>query len=157
MPPGNERVNELARNKPKKAEPKAASKPTFHSRVTAGLTLLPSVDGRSTWARIMRDTFDGLISHAGGADYVPLTKRLLARRVAAMESELIFIEDRLAATRAAGGEPSLTDLDLYSRMTGAQRRCLEALGWERTARNITPDPLTYAREYDRRKAEEVVA
>ena len=37
---------------------------------------------------------------------------------------------------------------------GQQRRCLEALGWDRTARDITPDPLVYARRYDR-DAEEV--
>ena len=77
------------KNKPRNEGGKAKPKPTFRSRVTAGLTLLPSIDGRSTWARIMRDTYHAMLAHAGGADYVSETKRLMARRVAACEAELI--------------------------------------------------------------------
>ncbi len=91
----------------------------------------------------MRDTFHAMLSHAGGADYVSDTKRLLARRIAAFEAELINLEDKFAAVRAEGGEPRISDLDVYQRMCGAQRRCLEALGWERTARNVTPSLADY--------------
>ena len=70
------------------SEPQANPKPNFRSRVTAGLDLLPSIDGRSHWARIMRDTYHAMLAHAGGADHVPETKRLLARRIACLESEL---------------------------------------------------------------------
>ena len=129
------------KNKPRNEGGKAEPKPTFRSRVTAGLTLLPSIDGRSTWARIMRDTYHAMLAHAGGADYVSETKRLMARRVAACEAELIHLEDKFACARAGGGEPNTTDLELYGRLTGQQRRCLEALGWDRTARDITGPTL----------------
>jgi hypothetical protein len=124
------------------------------------LTLLPSIDGRSTWARIMRDTYSAMISHAGGADYVPETKRLLARRIAAIESECVHLEDKFALAHARGGEPAVSDLELYGRLTGQQRRCLEALGWERTQRDITPPDLAtyiatkYARADDAVEATE---
>jgi hypothetical protein len=123
---------------PSGGERKAAPKPTFRSRVTAGLTLLPSIDGRSTWARVMRDTYHAMLAHAGGADHVPETKRLLARRIACLESELINLETRFAAYHAEGREVAEKYLDLYGRLVGSQRRCLEALGWERTARDLTP-------------------
>jgi hypothetical protein len=146
------------KNKPRDTSGKAEPKPTFRSRVTAGLTLLPSIDGRSTWARIMRDTYHAMLAHAGGADYVSETKRLMARRVAACEAELIHLEDKFALTRAGGGEPNPSDLDIYGRLAGQQRRCLEALGWERTAPDVTPPhPLDYARNYARSTAEEAEA
>jgi hypothetical protein len=148
----------VPKNKPNGSGTKAEPKPTFRSRVTAGLTLLPSVDGRSHWARIMRDTYLGLLTHAGGADYVSETKRLMARRVAACEAELIHLEDKFATIRTEGGEPKISDLDVYGRLAGQQRRCLEALGWDRTPRDVTPPPdldtyLAYKR--DAEDAEEV--
>lgn len=125
-------------NKTNDINGKAAPKPNFRSRVTAGLTLLPNIDGRSTWARIMRDTYLSMLAHAGGADFVPETKRLLARRVAALEAELINLETRFASMHADGRDPAIKYLDIYQRLAGSQRRCLEALGWERTARDVTP-------------------
>jgi hypothetical protein len=131
------------KNKPGNRLKKVGCKGRFHSRVTAGLTLLPSIDGRSTWARIMRDTYNAMLAHAGGADYVPDTKRLLARRIAALEAELINLEDRFAADRADGHNVPIKYLNIYQRMASAQRRCLEALGWERTARDVTPSLSEY--------------
>jgi hypothetical protein len=66
---------------------------------------------------------------------------MLARRVAAFEAELIFLEDKFARTRTEGGAPDIADLDLYSRMSSAQRRHLEAIGLDRTARDITMPTL----------------
>ena len=147
----------MAEKKPDDSPNKEQPKPTFRSRITTGSSLLPSVDGRSTWARIMRDTYHAMLAHAGGADYLSETKRLMARRIAACEAELVHLEDRFASQRAEGNEPDTSDLDLYGRLCGQQRRCLETLGWERTARDVTPDPLEYAKRYDRRveAAEEV--
>jgi hypothetical protein len=129
----------VPKNKPNGSGTKAEPKPTFRSRVTAGLTLLPSVDGRSHWARIMRDTYLAMLSHAGGADYVSETKRLMARRVAACEAELIHLEDKFATIRTEGGEPKISDLDVYGRLAGQQRRCLEALGGQLSLRAVSKE------------------
>lgn len=120
--------------KPNGSKPKC----TFHSRVSAGLDLLPSVDGRSTPARVMRDVFYAMLAHCGGDDHVSEARRLLARRVACLESELINLECRFAALRAEGGTPAAKSLDLYGRLCGQQRRCLESLGLDPTMRDVTP-------------------
>jgi hypothetical protein len=78
-----------------------------------------------------------LYNHLGGEDYVPETKRLTCRRVACLESELVHLETKIAAARAEGNEPSVADLELYSRLSNSQRRHLDVLGWERTQKDIT--------------------
>jgi hypothetical protein len=113
------------------------------SRIGNGSALLPHVDGRSTWARFMRDTYNSLLTHLGGEDYCSETQRMQARRVACIEAELIYIEDRIARKRANGEEPNVSDLDLYTRLTNGQRRHCEAIGWSRTARDVSPDLRTY--------------
>ena len=115
----------------------ARTKPTARSRLSNGRLLL-NTDGRSTWARLMRDTLASLVVHCGGADEVSETKRLAARRVAVIEAELCFLEDKFAQLRAAGDEPDAAAIDLYARVANQQRRLSEALGWERTARDVTP-------------------
>ena len=77
--------------KPKPTTPTGERSRFASSRVAQGLTLLPSIDGRSTWARIMRDVYNSMLAHAGGADYVSETRKLMARRVAACEAELIHL------------------------------------------------------------------
>jgi hypothetical protein len=86
----------------------------------------------------MRDVFDAVLAHCGGADYASELKRMQARRIAALEAELIHIEDRIARAHAEGQEPAIADLDLYGRLANGQRRHCEALGWERQARDVTP-------------------
>jgi hypothetical protein len=75
-----------------------------------------------------------------------------ARRCAALEAELVFIEDRIAKVRAEGGEPGPADLQLYVTLSNAQRRHAEALGWTRSARDITPSLSEYF-ERKQREAE----
>lgn len=113
------------------------SKSKGRSRLSNG-RLLANVDGRSTWARLMRDTLASLVVHCGGVDVVSETKRLAARRVAVIEAELVFLEDKFAQLRAAGDEPDAAAIDLYARVANQQRRLSEALGWERRARDVTP-------------------
>lgn len=120
--------------------------PSFaRSRITNGRQLLPDVDGRSAWARLFRDTFDGLMVHCGGESHASEPDRMTARRAAALESELIFLESKFAQLRAGNAEPTAADLDLYSRLSNTQRRQFEALGMKRRVRDVTPDPLQYAR------------
>ena len=116
----------------------AAAKPTARSRITNGSALLPGVDGRSVWARLMRDTQSALLTHLGGADLVSETQRMTVRRIAALEAELVFLEDKIARCRAEGGEPEAAVLDLYGRLANGQRRHLEIIGWERVPRDVTP-------------------
>lgn len=108
------------------------------SRITRGTKLLPSVHEQSVWARIMRDRLDGVLAHCGGPDFASELKHMAARRIACLEAELVFLEDKLGRIRAEGGEPDAAVLDLYSRLTNTHRRQCEALGWERTARDVTP-------------------
>jgi hypothetical protein len=110
----------------------------YRSRITKGSKLLPSVNEQSVWGRIMKDVYDAMMAHCGGADYITEPMRLQARRIAALEAELIHIEDRIAQARATGEDPSPADLDLYSRLANGQRRHCEALGWQRVPRDVTP-------------------
>ena len=113
------------------------------SRITSGARLLPTVRGDSQWGRIMGDVYNSALAHCGGADYVSELQRLQCRRIGALEAELVHAENRIAAARTAGEEPPPSLLDLYCRLSSAQRRHCEALGWQRTARDITPDLRKY--------------
>src|SRR5262245_64187504 len=108
------------------------------ARVTNGTDLLPSVDGRSVWARLLRDTMAAMVRHLGGEDRVSEVQRMTIRRVAALEAELIYMEDSIATTRQNGGAPEPELLDLYARLGNAQRRHLEPLGWTSVPRDVTP-------------------
>src|SRR3974390_3544297 len=115
---------------------------TNQSKITNGTRLFgKKVDGRSPWARLMRDVYRSLVVHCGGDGVVSETRRLAARRVSVLESELCALEERFAEARAAGGEPDPGQLDLYSRLSNTQRRLSESLGWERTSRDVTPPTL----------------
>jgi hypothetical protein len=118
---------------------------SHRSRVGNGSSLLPNCDGRSLWARLMRDTLQNLQAHCGGE--LSETQRLAARRVSTLEAELVYLEDKFARARAEGREPEIAELDLYGRLADRQRRLAEAaLGWKRVPRDVTPpDPLTYGR------------
>jgi hypothetical protein len=76
-----------------------------------------------------------------------------ARRIAALEAELVHLEDKFGAARIAGNEPTPSDLDLYGRLANGQRRHCEALGWHRTARDTQKQ---YAEQNARERAAAVV-
>jgi len=113
------------------------------SRITSGAKLLPGVHEQSVWARIMRDSLDGLVSHCGGEEMISLTRRMVARRAAALEAELIHYEDKFARIRAEGGVPDPAEVSAYATWSNTQKRACEALGWERTARDVTPSLAKY--------------
>jgi hypothetical protein len=118
------------------------------SRLTNGRDLLPGIDQRSTWVRLLRDVISAMYAHLGGEDLASEPQRMLVRRVACFEAELCHLEFAFAQARAEGRAPEAADLDLYSRMTSAQRRLLEACGLDRRPRDITPDPLEYAKRFE---------
>ena len=120
------------------------------SRITDGRTLLPGVGraaSQSAWARLFRDMNETMLTHVGGADYASEPQRLVARRIAALETELRFQEVKLAGIRNAGGEPDGGLLDLYSRISNTQRRLLEALGMQRVPRDVTPSLASYLADH----------
>src|SRR6516225_5918888 len=111
---------------------------SFRSRITNGSALLPTVDGRSPWARLMRDTYRAVIQHCGGDGAISELERMAARGIGALEAELVHMESRFGAIRAEGGEPDAVSLDLYSRLSNTHRRHCETIGWQRRPRDVTP-------------------
>jgi hypothetical protein len=91
----------------------------------------------------MRDTYRAVIQHCGGDGAISELERMAARRIGALEAELVHMESRFGAIRAEGGEPDAISLDLYQRMANSQRRCCESIGWQRRQRNITPSLREY--------------
>lgn len=127
--------------------PEAPKRPKTHrSKITNGTRLLPTVHPQSVWARYMRDIYDSMMSHLGGSDYASEPRRLLARRIAVLEAELVHLEDEIGGERLKGCAPSGDRLDLYNRLASAQRRHLEAIGLDRTPRDITPSLASYIRQ-----------
>ena len=117
--------------------------PTTRSRLTNGADLLPSVDQRSTWARMFRDMTESMADHCGGADRLSEPERMVCRRIAAMEVELVHLEAKFAKQRANGADPATNDIDLYSRLGNTQRRMLETVGMSRRPRDVTPQLQDY--------------
>ena len=112
------------------------------SRITNGAAVL--TDARSAWGRLRLDTSRALISHVGGDDMVSETQRLAIRRISALEAELVHLETSFAEARAAGREPDMAKRSLYGSLADRQRRLSEPLGWQRTARDLTPSFQEYA-------------
>lgn len=134
-------------NIPGKSSPNiAAGNPTARSRVTNGRQLLPDLDGRSVWARRLRDLINLHIDDLGGGDNTSEAERSIIRRAAVLEVELEYQETRFAELHLSGEEASDKRLDLYSRLAGNLRRLLESVGLQRRARDTTPDLHTYLRQ-----------
>jgi hypothetical protein len=106
--------------------------------------LLPGVHKQSLWARRFYDVVHLYASDQGGDDNLSEGRRSMIRRIACLQVELELLETRFAL--AGGADPG--DPDLYQRTSGSLRRLLEGLGMDRVPRDVTPDPLTYARAYE---------
>jgi hypothetical protein len=119
--------------------PTVRRSPANRSRVTNGSALLSGVDGRSVWARRLRDLIELHEADLGGADAASTAERSIVRRAAVLETEL----ERLEAKFAMAGEASATDLDLYQRTSNSVRRLLEAVGLKRVAKDVTPSLEAY--------------
>jgi hypothetical protein len=147
-----------ARNRAYRKERKRKRQPSLdklvhgRSSITNGREFLPGVDKRSPWVRRAKDVMSQLISDAGGLDVVPEAKKLVARRAGILEAELIHLEARFAAL---GGGAKTEDLDLYCKITNAQRRLFEALGLERVPRDVTPNLKDYLKHAEAQDAETV--
>ena len=109
------------------------------SRVTNGNRLLPDVDGRTVWARRMRDLIHAHTADMSGEAEISEAERSLIRRAATIATEL----ERLEAQFAAAGAADPETLDLYGRQAGTLKRILEGIGLKRRPRDVTPDLITH--------------
>ena len=124
---------------PGDSKPQAAKKATAKSRITNGRTLLANVDGRSLWARRLRDLIELHVADLGGPDAISEAEKSIVRRVATLTVEL----ERLEAEFAQAGGADADGLDLYQRTAGNLRRLLDAIGIRRRPRDVTPSLKEY--------------
>jgi hypothetical protein len=111
------------------------------SKITTGSKLLPSIDGRSIWARRMRDLIELHQVDLGGQDALSTAEHWLIRRAAALTVELEHLELKFLKQ----GEATPPQLLLYGQTANTLRRTLESLGLQRRPRDVTPaNPLDYA-------------
>jgi hypothetical protein len=109
------------------------------SRVSNGASILPGVDGRSVWARRLRDLIGLHLSDLGGDKAVSEAERSIIRRVATLTVEL----ERMEVDFAMAGEARPDQLELYQRTANSMRRLLESVGIRRRPRDITPSLHEY--------------
>jgi hypothetical protein len=103
------------------------------SRITTGADVVPGVDHRTIWVRRFRDVQALLISDRGGEDNISEAKKLMVRRIATQEIELLNMETKFAL--AGGATPE--QLNGYNSTANSQRRLLEAIGIERVPRPVS--------------------
>lgn len=133
---------ERPKNKPADAAETRRGSRRDRALTRAGKVRLRSIDNldqRTHAARRARELVAELESDLGGGDRLTVGRRELVKRAAMLGA---IIEDH--EVRWLRREPA--DLGTYGTLVDRQRRILETLGLDRVARDITPDPLDYARQ-----------
>jgi hypothetical protein len=110
--------------------------------------LLEGVDGRSAWARRLRDLIELHGTDLGGLDELSEAQRALIRRASALTVELEHLEMQFATRDATADE-----LDLYSRLSNTLRRLHETLGLERRPKDVKPTLSEYLRQREGERAD----
>jgi hypothetical protein len=124
------------------------------SRVTNGVAILPGIDGRSVWARRLRDLVKLHLSDIGRRSVASEAEFSIVRRASAITVELERLELRFAEANLAGQPPDPVDFDLYLRGANSLRRLLESVGLQRRPRDVTPNVATYLGNIERAEAAE---
>jgi len=122
--------------------PRKRSEPTqakLRSAISNGSRLLDDVDGRSAWARRLRDLVEDHTVQLGSDANVTEAERRLIRRAAMLTLQSETMERRWATE--ADGEASTKQLEVYQRTSNSLRRLLESLGLRRRPRDVTPPTL----------------
>jgi hypothetical protein len=111
---------------------------SFAVRATNGNRLFaPDVtDGRTCAARRFRDILEQIQADLGGADRLSEGQRQLCRRAATMSMSCELMEAEAVAGRAF-------DVDCFGQLTDRLGRCLQRLGLERKAKDVTPSLQDY--------------
>jgi hypothetical protein len=126
----------------------------LRSAVTNGSQLLAGCDHRSARMRRLKDLIGGHVADLGGRDLISEAEFCLVRRAAILTLELELLEAKFDENDGA----TSVQLNDYQRASSSLRRLLECLGLKRRARDVTPpDPLEYARMYDKLHADEAEA
>ena len=143
---GPERVNgmeisgEAVQIKPADSRSAQARKSHGRSRLTNGNgAVLPDIDGRSVIARRYRDISAAILVDQGGADRCSESRKQLIRRFAAAAVLAEQMEGKLAR-----GEK--IDIAEHATLSSTLVRLAQRIGIDRLPQDITPDPLTYAKE-----------
>jgi hypothetical protein len=111
----------------------------LRSRVSNRSSLFVATgDGRTAWARRLRDVAAGLAEDLGGVDNLTEAKRALIRRAAVIVAELERYEAKFSAR-----PPRPEDFAGYLSATTVLSRLLGSLGLERVPKDVTPDLQTY--------------
>lgn len=110
-----------------------AIKPTARSRVTNGSKLGSEMDGRTVWARRLRDLIELYSSDIGDIDSIPHSKRSLVRRAAVLTVEL----ERAEVGFAEKGEADPAALTAYQTTANSLRRILESLDLKVTVKQAS--------------------
>ena len=147
MKPAHSRVAKSAKKKPGRRTSLTLPQAAFRTAIGNGSRVLDGVDGRSHVARRHVEISASIASDLGGAALLSEAQLQLIRSAAGL---VILRED--LDSKAVNGER--IDVATYCRISNSLRRVLGTIGLKRVPRDITPDPLTYARQYDRLKAED---
>jgi hypothetical protein len=102
--------------------------------------LLPSVDGRSVWARRLHDLIYLHTADLGGEDNCSEAEKALVRRASCLIVELEHLEMKFALAEDGAEEGQLKT---YQMTVNTLRRTLESLGLKRRARDVTPTLAEY--------------
>lgn len=109
---------------PSESTQKAPRKPTARSRVTNGSSLGEGIDGRTVWARRLRDVLEDYTDDLMlPRDSIPNSIKSMIRRAAVLTVEL----ERAEAGFAENGKADPTALNEYQRTANSLRRLLESL------------------------------
>ena len=109
------------------------------SRMTNGIALLPSIDGRSAIARRFKDITSAILADQGGAEQCSETRLQLVRRFAAAAVLAEHLESRLA-----NGEQ--IDIQEHALLCSTLTRLAQRIGTERRQRDVTPSLQQYLAE-----------
>jgi hypothetical protein len=107
----------------------------LRSAISNGSSLLASVDHRTATMRRLKDLVADYTADLGGSDHVSTGEAALIRRAAMLSLQAERMEARFVEQEGAA---SPSALDLYQRLTGALRRCLEGLGLDRRPAGDAP-------------------
>lgn len=108
------------------------------SALTNGGRLVLIGDGRSAEGRRWADLLDHHLADMGGPDGLTMAQDGLARRSATIGTWC----DLQEAALASGGD---MDMEQYLGAVNTLRRLYTTMGLHRRARDVTPNPLDYAK------------
>ena len=132
--------------------PESSNRTNGRSAITNG-TLLPGIDGRSAYARRLRDVMAAHLADLGGPDMVSAAEASIIRRAAILTVELEILECNHFAVQ----ETDPIVLEIYARVSSSLRRLLEAVGLQRRAKPVELSLAGYIREIESQKADKAKA